>query len=127
MSFIVAIDGPAGTGKGTVTEILSKKFNLINIDTGATYRCVTLDMLNKGIKLEELDKIKELLKNLQIELKVENGKQLVFLNGKEVTKEIRNKEVSGLVSQVSSIKEVRLSMVDLQRKMDFLEKYTFIH
>ena len=74
-------------------------------------------MLNKGIKLEELDKIKELLKNLQIELKVENGKQLVFLNGKEVTKEIRNKEVSGLVSQVSSIKEVRLSMVDLQRKM----------
>ena len=110
MSFIVAIDGPAGTGKGTVTEILSKKFNLINIDTGATYRCVTLDMLNKGIKLEELDKIKELLKNLQIELKVENGKQLVFLNGKEVTKEIRNKEVSGLVSQVSSIKEVRLSM-----------------
>ena len=117
MSFIVAIDGPAGTGKGTVTEILSKKFNLINIDTGATYRCVTLDMLNKGIKLEELDKIKELLKNLQIELKVENGKQLVFLNGKEVTKEIRNKEVSGLVSQVSSIKEVRLSMVDLQRKM----------
>lgn len=117
MSFIVAIDGPAGTGKGTVTEILSKKFNLINIDTGATYRCVTLDMLNKGIKLEELDKIKELLKNLQIELKVEKGKQLVFLNGKEVTKEIRNKEVSGLVSQVSSIKEVRLSMVDLQRKM----------
>ena len=117
MSFIVAIDGPAGTGKGTVTEILSKKFNLINIDTGATYRCVTLDMLNKGIKLDELDKIKELLKNLQIELKVEKGKQLVFLNGKEVTKEIRNKEVSGLVSQVSSIKEVRLSMVELQRKM----------
>ena len=117
MSFIVAIDGPAGTGKGTVTEILSKKFNLINIDTGATYRCVTLDMLNKGIKLEELDKIKELLKNLQIELKVEKGKQLVFLNGKEVTKEIRSKEVSGMVSQVSSIKEVRLSMVDLQRKM----------
>lgn len=117
MSFIVAIDGPAGTGKGTVTKILSKKFNLINIDTGATYRCVTLDMINKGIKLEELDKIKELLKNINIDLKNENGKQLVFLNGKDVTKEIRSKEVSELVSQVSSIKEVRLSMVDLQRKM----------
>ena len=117
MSFIVAIDGPAGTGKGTVTKILSKKFNLANIDTGATYRCVTLDMINKGIKLDELDKIKELLENIQIDLKVENGKQLVFLNGKEVTKEIRSKEVSGMVSQVSSIKEVRLSMVDLQRKM----------
>lgn len=117
MSFIIAIDGPAGTGKGTVTKILSKKFNLANIDTGATYRCVTLDMINKGIKLDELDKIKELLENIQIDLKVENGKQLVFLNGKEVTKEIRSKEVSGMVSQVSSIKEVRLSMVDLQRKM----------
>ncbi len=117
MSFIVAIDGPAGTGKGTVTKILSKKFNLVNIDTGATYRCVTLDMINKGIKIDELDKIIELLKEIKIDLKIENGKQLVFLNGKNVTKEIRSKEVSELVSQVSSIKEVRLSMVDLQRKM----------
>ena len=76
MSLVVAIDGPAGTGKGTVTEILAKKFNLINIDTGATYRCVTLDMLNKSIKLEELDKIEELLKNIKIELKQEKGKQI---------------------------------------------------
>ena len=117
MSFIVATDGPAGTGKGTVTKILSKKFNLVNIDTGATYRCVTLDMINKGIKIDELDKIIELLKEIKIDLKIENGKQLVFLNGKNVTKEIRSKEVLELVSQVSSIKEVRLSMVDLQRKM----------
>ena len=100
MSFIVAIDGPAGTGKGTVTKILSKKFNLVNIDTGATYRCVTLDMINKGIKIDELDKIIELLKEIKIDLKIENGKQLVFLNGKNVTKEIRSKEVSELVSQV---------------------------
>lgn len=117
MSFIVAIDGPAGTGKGTVTEILAKKMNLVNIDTGATYRCVALAMLNENIKLEELDKIKELLKNINIELKNENGKQSVFLNGEDVTGQIRSKEVSGFVSQVSSIKEVRLSMVDLQRKM----------
>ena len=117
MSFIVAIDGPAGTGKGTVTEILSKKFKLVNIDTGATYRCVTLDMLNKGIKIDEIDKIKEMLKEIQIELKRENDKQLVFLNGEDVTDKIRSKEVSGIVSQVSSIKEVRLSMVNLQRKM----------
>ena len=117
MSFIVAIDGPAGTGKGTVTEILAKKMNLVNIDTGATYRCVALAMLNENIKLEELDKIKELLKNINIELKNENGKQSVFLNGEDVTEQIRSKEVSDFVSQVSSIKEVRLSMVDLQRKM----------
>ena len=117
MSFIVAIDGPAGTGKGTVTEILAKKLNLINIDTGATYIAVTLDMLNKGVKLEELDKIKELLENIKIEIKRENGKQLVFLNDEDVTEKIRTKEVSEFVSQVSSIKEVRLSMVSLQRKM----------
>lgn len=117
MSFIVAIDGPAGTGKGTITKILSKKLGLINIDTGATYRCVTLDMINKKIKIEELDKIKELLETIQIEFKNENGNQLVFLNGEDVTKKIRSAEVSDLVSQVSSIKEVRLKMVDLQRKM----------
>ena len=65
MSFIVAIDGPAGTGKGTVTEILSKKFNLINIDTGATYRCVTLAALQKGYTLEQEEKIVELLNEIQ--------------------------------------------------------------
>lgn len=117
MSYIVAIDGPAGTGKGTVTKILAKKLNLVNIDTGATYRCVTLDMINKGIKLEELDKIKEILKNIKIEIKNEKGNQTIFLNGEDVTEKIRSTEVSKLVSQVSSIKEVRFRMVDLQRKM----------
>ena len=117
MSFIVAIDGPAGTGKGTVTEILAKKFKLLNIDTGATYRCVTLAMLNNNIKLEEIEKIKELLKNIKIELKIVDKKQLVLLNDEDVTEKIRSKEVSDLVSQVSSIKEVRLSMVALQRRM----------
>ena len=87
MSFIVAIDGPAGTGKGTVTKILAKKFKLINVDTGAMYRCVALEMLNKGIKIEELDKIKEMLENITIDLKEENGVQTVFLNGENVTKD----------------------------------------
>lgn len=117
MGFIVAIDGPAGTGKGTVTKILAKKFKLINIDTGAMYRCVTLDMLNKGVKLEEIDKIKEILESIKIDFKKENDKDLVYLNGEDVTEKIRSKEVSELVSKVSSIKEVRFKMVDLQRKM----------
>lgn len=117
MSFIVAIDGPAGTGKGTVTKIISKKLNLVNIDTGAIYRCVALDMLNKNIKLDDNEKIKRLLENINIELKEMNGNQLVFLNGQDVTDEIRSKRVTECVSQVSSIKQIRIAMANLQREM----------
>ena len=117
MSFIVAIDGPAGTGKGTVTKILAKKYKLMQVDTGAMYRCVALEMLNKGVSLDDLDKIKQILENINIELKEEKGVQTVLLNGENVTEKIRSKEVSEFVSPVSSIKEVRLKLVDLQRKM----------
>ena len=101
MSFIVAIDGPAGTGKGTMADLLSKKYNLLNIDTGATYRCVTLEMLNKNIGMEDEEKIAEMLKTIKIELKLEDGSQKVFLNDEDVTKEIRSKRVSENVSQIS--------------------------
>lgn len=117
MSFIVAIDGSAGTGKGTLAGILSKKYNLLNIDTGATYRCVTLEMLNKNIKLDEEEKIAQMLKEIKIELNYKNNKQIVLLNGEDVTDKIRSKEVSENVSQVSSIKQIRLAMSGLQRKM----------
>ena len=117
MSFIVAIDGPAGTGKGTITKLLAEKLNLITVDTGATYRCVTLAMLKQHISLGEADKITKLLENIQIEFKKIDGKDRVFLNGKDVTTEIRSKEVTDFVSQVSSLICVRLKMVELQRKM----------
>ena len=117
MSFIVAIDGPAGTGKGTITKILSKEMGLVNIDTGATYRCVALYAIRNNIKLEEKDKIIESLKNINIDMKNEDGEQTIFLNGEDVSKEIRSKEVTKIVSQVSSIKEVRFAMVDIQRKL----------
>lgn len=117
MSFIVAIDGPAGTGKGTVTKIIAQKLNLVNIDTGAIYRCVALDMLNKNIELNDDEKIKRLLENINIELKEMNGNQLVFLNGQDVTDEIRSKRITECVSQVSSIKQIRIAMANLQREM----------
>jgi cytidylate kinase len=117
MSFIVAIDGPAGTGKGTITSLISKEMGLVNIDTGATYRCVALYTIENNIKLEEKDKIIDSLKNIQIDMINENGNQKVFLNGEDVTSKIRNKEVSLIVSQISSIKEVRYKMVDVQRKL----------
>ena len=63
MSFILAIDGPAGSGKGTVAKILGEKFNLLNIDTGAMFRCVALEMLRKNISINDEEKIKEILQN----------------------------------------------------------------
>lgn len=117
MSFIVGIDGPAGTGKGTITALMSKKYHLLNIDTGAMYRCVALRMLREKIQLEDEEKISEMLKNIKIDLAEEKGHQKVYLDGEDVTEEIRSKEVSGFVSQASSIKQIRLAMAGLQRKM----------
>ena len=117
MSFVVAIDGPAGTGKGTITALISKEMGLVNIDTGATYRCVALYAIRNNIKLEETSKIIASLENIQIDMENENGEQKVFLNGEDVSKEIRSKEVTLIVSQVSSIKEVRYKMVDIQRSL----------
>lgn len=117
MSFIVGIDGPAGSGKGTVTKRIANKLGLINIDTGITYRCVALEVLNKGILLDETEKIIEVAKSIKIDIDNTPNGDIVFLNGNNVTKEIRSKEVTKIVSQVSSIKEVRFLMVDIQRKL----------
>ena len=117
MSFIVAIDGPAGTGKGTITKLIAKDFGLINIDTGATYRCVTLEMINQNVSINEKDKIIKISETIKIDIKNNEGIQTIFLNGEDVTDKIRSKEVTALVSQVSAIVEVRLNMVKLQRKL----------
>ena len=114
---IVAIDGPAGSGKGTVTKLIAKRMGLINLDTGATYRCVALETIRRGLTLEEKQKIIDLVDDLDIEFEYENDDIKVFLNGEDVTSEIRNMEVTKIVSQVSSIVAVRLKMVELQRRM----------
>ena len=117
MSFIIGIDGPAGSGKGTVTKQVANRLGLINIDTGSTYRCVALESINQGVTLEDKEKIIEIAKTITIDIKPLPGGDKIFLNGKEVTKEIRSKEVTKIVSQISSIKEVRFEMVNLQRKL----------
>ncbi len=117
MAFVVAIDGPAGSGKGTITEIVGNKMNLTNIDTGAMYRCVTLDMIRKGVGLDEIDKINEILDNIEIDMKKDENGLVFYLNGEDVSSLIREKDVSSLVSQVSHIPEVRKAMVKLQREM----------
>jgi len=114
MNKIIAIDGPAGSGKGTLAKALSEKYNLVNIDTGAMYRCVALKAIKSNITLNETNKIIEISKDIDIDLK-QDGR--VFLDGEDVTKEIRSKEVTQIVSQLSNIVEVRKNMVDIQRKI----------
>lgn len=117
MSFIIAIDGPAGTGKGTLTKLIAQKYGFTNIDTGAIYRCVALEMMNKRIKIEDSQRIEELLKTIQIEEKEIDGELKIYLNGIDVTRAIRSKEVTATVSQVSRIRQVRLAMSSFQRKL----------
>ena len=116
MSFIVAIDGPAGSGKGSVTELLSKRLGLINIDSGAAYRCVALACIEKGVSLEQKNEIIKLLDEIKIEYKNENGKNIVYLNGEDVSLKIRQPDVTKTVSQISSIKEVRFKLNEIFRK-----------
>lgn len=117
MEFIVAVDGPAGSGKGTITKIVGEKENLIYIDTGALYRCVTLSMLRKNIKLEEVEKIQEILNTINIEFEEQDNQKKVYLNGEDVSKEIRETEVNKFVSQVSHVVIVREAITDLSRKI----------
>lgn len=112
---IIAIDGPAGSGKSTISKLVAKDLDLIYLDTGAMYRLVTLKALKIGIldgNLEDLDKINELLDNLDIDIR-EDG---FYLDGVDVSEEIRKPIVSENVSKIAAIKEVRIKMVDLQRK-----------
>ena len=117
MGFIVAVDGPAGSGKGSITQIVAERLNLVTIDTGAMYRSVTLAMLEQNVGIDDLDKIVEILKNIKIEFKEEENTKKVFLNGKDVTLKIRSKEVNEFVSPVSTIKIVREHLANLQREM----------
>ena len=114
---IVAVDGPAGSGKGTVTKRIEKEVGFMYLDTGVTYRCLALEVLRKGITLEEEDKIIDIASNIDVKIEKQENGDLVLLNNEDVSREIRTNEVNSIVSQVSSIIQVREIMVELQRKL----------
>ena len=117
MSFVVAIDGPAGSGKGTITKIIAEKTGLVNIDTGSMYRCVALEALRKNISSDNENGIKEILKNIDIKLINNNGIQRVLLNGEDVSKDIRTPEVDSVVAKFAAVKVVRDKLTPMQRKI----------
>lgn len=115
---IVAIDGPAGTGKGTIASLISKRLNFTYIDTGAMYRCVALQMIRDGVGIDDdIEKIKEILNKVKITFKNIDDKQHVFLNGEDVSDLIRTPQINEIVSPVSAIKEIRIRLVELQREL----------
>jgi cytidylate kinase len=109
----IAIDGPAGAGKGTVSKKLAKLLNYTYIDTGAMYRAITYKALQKGIKFIEEDKISDIAQSTDITLEGEK----IFLDGKDISEEIRKPEVSEKVSLVSKIPKVREILVQKQREI----------
>lgn len=113
----IAIDGPAGAGKSTISKLLAKKLGYIHIDTGAMYRAIGLKVLNSNIKSNEVERILEVLNNTDIQVRLVDGNQLVFLDGEDVTEKIRQPAVSMYASDVSKIKEVRERLVKIQQDL----------
>ena len=114
----VAIDGPAGAGKSTLARAAAKRFGFIYVDTGAIYRTVGLGCCRAGVDGSESGQVIALLPSMQIDLRHGgDGVQRMFLNGEDVSGEIRLPEVSRCASQVSAIPEVRAFLMEMQRSL----------
>ncbi|MDD3626576.1 MAG: (d)CMP kinase [bacterium] len=115
---IIAIDGPAGAGKSTIARMVAKRLNILYIDTGAMYRAVTYLAIEKKFSFQnEMDKITKMAGESEILLKEADGKYLVFINGKNVTEEIRTPEVTKNISYIASNPDIREIMVKMQQKL----------
>jgi cytidylate kinase len=113
---IIAIDGPSGSGKSTIAKYLADQLGATYIDTGAMYRAITYAAMAKNI-VDDTEKVIELVKDIDLQIKYENGLTRVFVNGEEVTDFIRSAEVNSKVSEISKIPEVRNKMLEIQRKL----------
>lgn len=118
-NLIVAIDGPAGAGKSTVAQLAARELGCTYIDTGAMYRAVAWKTLRRKKKDEPItdELIEAVVKDIQVALEYVDGRTRVFVDGREITEEIRTPEVTGIVSQVAAVSSVRSRMVELQRRM----------
>ena len=114
---IIAIDGPAATGKSTSAKLLSQKLGFTYLDTGAMYRCVTLLILKNNVEIKSHSHLDSLLMQFQLDIKKNKKDYLFFLDGEDVSTDIRSTEVTNNVSAVSALPIVRKKLVLIQRKI----------
>ena len=111
--FVVAVDGPAGSGKSTVSKIIAQKYGFTYLDTGAMYRMIAFKVLRDCLDLEDIQEIEDLLSKSKLDI---DGEKFI-LDGKDVSSEIRSREVTAVVSKVAAVKSVRDKLVDMQRSI----------
>ena len=112
---IIAIDGPAASGKSVSAKLLAKELNFIYLDTGAMYRCVAFSIMEEQIDISNKNSLRKFLNYFEIDLKHDDGSLTFFANGRNVTNKIRNSNVSQKVSEISAIPVIREYMVGIQR------------
>ncbi len=117
MSFCVAIDGPAGAGKSTIAKKVAMKMNLVYVDTGAMYRAMALYMIRENISPDDLEEINRRCEDAKITIRYENGMQIVYLNGEDVSNYLRSEEVGNMASITSTQTAVRRKLVNLQKEL----------
>lgn len=113
----IAIDGPAGAGKSTIAKIVAKKKGYIYVDTGAMYRTMALACFRKGIDAADEEKVIETCKQVEVSLDYVNDTQVVYLNGEDVSAQIRAEEIGNMTSAIAVYGPVREILVDMQRKI----------
>ena len=114
---IIAIDGPAASGKSTTAKLVAEKLKITYLDTGAMYRALTLQLLNSNIDFNNVDKVSTILGNLSIEMYDYKGRNIIKLNNEDITEQIRSSNVTENVSEVSALLIIRQSMVVMQRQI----------
>jgi pantoate ligase/cytidylate kinase len=120
-SAIIAIDGPAGAGKSTVTRQVAKRLGLVYLDTGAMYRAVTWLLQSLNLPAQESKALEQALSDLELRLEAQpQGDQLVWVNGKNVTEQIRTAEITAGVSAVAALPSVRNALTAQQRRLGAL-------
>ena len=114
---VIALDGPSGSGKSTIAKILSNRLNILYLDTGAMYRATALKAIKMNIDTFDEKGVETFINDINLEIKYIDGTQHTFLDGEDVSQKIREPHVSMAASNISSLKNVRLKMVDMQRKI----------